>query len=137
MQTARLAFLLLDGALRFEPRVSDGAKVSRGETIATVAGAARGILAGERAALNFLGHLSGIATATAHFVAAANGRAKITCTRKTTPGLRALEKAAVRAGGGSNHRYGLDDAILIKDNHMAVAGGVAEALRRAARTPAT
>ena len=88
----------------------------------------------ERVALNFLGHLSGIATATARFVAAVEGhKAQIVCTRKTTPGLRAVEKYAVRAGGGHNHRFGLDDAVLIKDNHIAIAGGVAEALRRAKR----
>ena len=92
------------------------------------------ILLAERTALNFLGHLSGIATATARFVAAVEGhKAQIVCTRKTTPGLRAVEKYAVRAGGGHNHRFGLDDAVLIKDNHIAIAGGVAEALRRAKR----
>ena len=131
LQPARLAFHLIDPSLLFTPQLSDGGRVSAGQTIATVEGDARGVLAGERVALNFLGHLSGIATATARLVAAAGGKSKITCTRKTTPGLRALEKAAVRAGGGSNHRYGLDDAILIKDNHIAIAGGVAAALRRA------
>jgi nicotinate-nucleotide pyrophosphorylase (carboxylating) len=97
-----------------------------------VSGPARGILTGERTALNFLGHLSGVASATASLVAAAQGsKAKVVCTRKTIPGLRAIEKYAVRAGGGANHRFGLDDAILIKDNHIAIAGGVAQALRRA------
>jgi nicotinate-nucleotide pyrophosphorylase (carboxylating) len=131
VQPARLAFTLIDSGLDFQTKLSDGTRVSRGDTIATVSGNARSLLAGERVALNFLCHLSGVATLTAKFVAAAGGRAKIACTRKTTPGLRLLEKAAVRAGGGSNHRYGLDDAILIKDNHIAVAGSVADALHRA------
>jgi nicotinate-nucleotide pyrophosphorylase (carboxylating) len=101
-------------------------------TVATLAGPARSLLAGERTALNFLCHLSGVATLTARFVEAVDGStATILDTRKTTPGLRALEKAAVAAGGGTNHRMGLDDAILIKDNHMALAGGVGEAVRRA------
>ena len=100
--------------------------------IARISGPARGILTAERTALNFLGHLSGIASVTASIVAAVQGtKAKIVCTRKTTPGLRAVEKYAVRAGGGANHRFGLDDALLIKDNHVAIAGGVAPALRRA------
>ncbi|TGV37777.1 carboxylating nicotinate-nucleotide diphosphorylase, partial [bacterium M00.F.Ca.ET.168.01.1.1] len=107
-------------------------EVSQGEIIATVSGPARTILTAERTALNFLCHLSGIATATASIVDAVRGHdAKIVCTRKTTPGLRALEKYAVRAGGGSNHRFGLDDAILIKDNHIAIAGGIRPALERA------
>jgi nicotinate-nucleotide pyrophosphorylase (carboxylating) len=98
----------------------------------TVAGEARAILAAERVALNFIGHLSGIASATAEFVRRiAHTRARVCCTRKTTPGLRALEKYAVRCGGGFNHRFGLDDAILIKDNHIAVAGGVRAVLERA------
>jgi nicotinate-nucleotide pyrophosphorylase (carboxylating) len=97
-----------------------------------VAGEARSILAAERVALNFIGHLSGIATATAEFVRRiAHTKARVCCTRKTTPGLRALEKYAVRCGGGFNHRFGLDDAILIKDNHIAVAGGVRAVLERA------
>jgi nicotinate-nucleotide pyrophosphorylase (carboxylating) len=131
LQPARLAFHLVDPALRFEAVRQDGDAVSAGESIATIEGSARAILAAERVALNFLGHLSGIATTThrlAAAIAATGAKAKLTCTRKTTPGLRALEKAAVRAGGGSNHRFGLDDAILIKDNHIAVAGGVAAAL---------
>ncbi len=112
--------------------IDDGATVTTGGVIARVSGPARGILMAERTALNFLGHLSGIASATASIVAAVRGtRAKIVCTRKTTPGFRALEKYAVRAGGGANHRFGLDDAILIKDNHIAIAGGIAQALRRA------
>jgi nicotinate-nucleotide pyrophosphorylase (carboxylating) len=131
LQPARLAFQLVDPALRFEAARRDGDAVSATETIATIAGTARAILAAERVALNFLGHLSGVATATHRLVAAivaTGAKAKLTCTRKTIPGLRALQKAAVRAGGGSNHRFGLDDAILIKDNHIAVAGGVAAAL---------
>jgi nicotinate-nucleotide pyrophosphorylase (carboxylating) len=109
----------------------DGANVAR-TALMTVAGPARAILAGERVALNLLGHLSGIATATHEFVRRAAGtRTRICCTRKTTPGLRALEKYAVRCGGGFNHRFGLDDAILIKDNHIAVAGGIGAVLTRA------
>ncbi len=110
----------------------DGDAVAARATLMTIAGDARGILAAERTALNFLGHLSGIATATAALAAKVAGtRARLVCTRKTTPGLRALEKYAVRCGGGFNHRFGLDDAILIKDNHIAVAGGIAAALQRA------
>ena len=98
----------------------------------TVKGAARGILTAERVALNFLCHLSGVASRTAAFVAAVAGtKARITCTRKTVPGLRALQKYAVRLGGGSNHRFGLDDSVLIKDNHVAVAGGIRPAIERA------
>ena len=100
--------------------------------IATIEGPARALLTGERTALNFLCHLSGIASATATLVSAAEGtKARIVCTRKTTPGLRALEKYAVRAGGGGNHRFGLDDAILIKDNHIALAGDIRTAIERA------
>jgi nicotinate-nucleotide pyrophosphorylase (carboxylating) len=110
----------------------DGAAVDARATLLTVAGPARALLAGERVALNFLGHLSGIATATAAFVHRIGNRAtRVTCTRKTTPGLRALEKYAVRCGGGFNHRFGLDDAMLIKDNHIAVAGGIRAVLARA------
>jgi len=111
---------------------ADGATVAAGALLMRIVGPARTILAAERTALNFLGHLSGIATATAAFVrAVAHTEARICCTRKTTPGLRALEKYAVRCGGGFNHRFGLDDAILIKDNHIAVAGGIAAVLKRA------
>ncbi|HXW23643.1 MAG TPA: carboxylating nicotinate-nucleotide diphosphorylase [Xanthobacteraceae bacterium] len=111
---------------------SDGGSVGASTALMRVAGDARAILGAERVALNFLGHLSGIATATAAFVeAVVHTEARICCTRKTTPGLRALEKYAVRCGGGFNHRFGLDDAILIKDNHIAVAGGIAAVLRRA------
>jgi nicotinate-nucleotide pyrophosphorylase (carboxylating) len=110
----------------------DGATVAAGRPLMRIAGPARAILSAERAALNFLGHLSGIASATAAYVrAVAHTKARICCTRKTTPGLRALEKYAVRCGGGFNHRFGLDDAILIKDNHIAVAGGIAAVLARA------
>jgi nicotinate-nucleotide pyrophosphorylase (carboxylating) len=96
-----------------------------------ITGDARAVLGAERVALNFLGHLSGVATATNAFVRKANGRTRICCTRKTTPGLRALEKYAVRCGGGFNHRFGLDDAMLIKDNHIAVAGSIRAVLERA------
>lgn len=110
----------------------DGADVTPGDVIATVSGRARDLLTGERVALNLLGHLSGVATATRAAVAAVADRgARVADTRKTTPGLRALEKYAVRVGGGANHRFGLGDAVLIKDNHIAVAGGIAPALERA------
>jgi nicotinate-nucleotide pyrophosphorylase (carboxylating) len=133
LASARLAFHLMDPATGFVPCVADGGDVVAGTVIARVEGNARSILAAERVALNLLCHLSGIATATSLLCAEAgrHGAARIVCTRKTTPGLRALEKHAVRAGGGANHRYGLDDAILIKDNHIALAGGVAAALQRA------
>jgi nicotinate-nucleotide pyrophosphorylase (carboxylating) len=113
-------------------QVGDGAAVKAGTALMRVTGPARAILSAERVALNFLGHLSGVATATAAFVArVAHTQARICCTRKTTPGMRALEKYAVRCGGGFNHRFGLDDGILIKDNHIAVAGGIAAVLARA------
>jgi nicotinate-nucleotide pyrophosphorylase (carboxylating) len=129
---ARLAFELLDRTVAVQTLAGEGSAVAAGTELALVRGPARSVLAAERVALNFLGRLSGIATATADLVAvAAPHGAGITCTRKTTPGLRALEKRAVRAGGGRNHRFGLDDAILIKDNHVAAAGGVVPALRRA------
>jgi nicotinate-nucleotide pyrophosphorylase (carboxylating) len=132
LDLAKLAFELIDPNIVVTVEAQDGARVAPGQIIAKLFGPARGILTAERTALNFLGHLSGIASATASIVAAVRGtNAKIVCTRKTTPGLRAAEKYAVRAGGGANHRFGLDDAILIKDNHVAIAGGVAEALRRA------
>lgn len=132
LDLAKLAIELIDPKIAVQIEREDGARVSPGHVIARVNGPARGILTAERTALNFLGHLSGVATATASVVAAVQGtKAKIVCTRKTTPGLRAVEKYAVRAGGGANHRFGLDDAILIKDNHVAVAGGVAQALRLA------
>ncbi len=127
-----LAFHLIDPTIKIEMAKSDGDKISRGDTLAFVEGPARGILTSERTALNFLCHLSGISTATASVVGAIAGHAsKIVCTRKTTPGLRAIEKYAVRAGGGSNHRFGLDDAVLIKDNHIAIAGGIRAAVEAA------
>ena len=110
----------------------DGAQIQRGTHLLTIAGPARAILCAERTALNFVGRLSGIATLTADHVRRTAGTdLRICCTRKTTPGLRALEKYAVRCGGGFNHRFGLDDAILIKDNHIAVAGGIRPVLKRA------
>ena len=122
----------LRGGASVELLAHSGNSLQKGRTFATVSGKARTLLECERVALNFLGHLSGIATATAAFVRLVAGtRARVCCTRKTTPGLRALEKYAVRCGGGFNHRFGLDDAILIKDNHIAVAGGIAAVLRRA------
>ena len=131
---AARVFELADPAVRFEPLCHDGDHVAPGTALARVRGPARAVLAAERTALNFLGHLSGIATLTARFAAAVAGTdTRILDTRKTTPGLRALEKYAVRAGGGSNHRMGLHDAVLIKDNHLAVAGGVAAAVRAARR----
>lgn len=129
---AEAAFRLINPAIRFEALVTDGARVDPGTMIARISGPARGLLSAERVALNYLMHLSGIATYTARFAdTISHTKAKVTCTRKTIPGLRALEKYAVRCGGGSSHRYGLDDAILIKDNHIAVAGGIAEALTAA------
>jgi nicotinate-nucleotide pyrophosphorylase (carboxylating) len=131
LDLASLAFQLIDPAIVVVTERADGAMVSPGEIIAIVRGPARGILTAERTALNFLCHLSGIASATASIVAAVRDyKAKIVCTRKTTPGLRAVEKYAVRAGGGSNHRFGLDDAVLIKDNHIAIAGGITPAVER-------
>jgi nicotinate-nucleotide pyrophosphorylase (carboxylating) len=128
---ARLALAALDPAGVFHARAQDGAVVSAGDTLATVDANARALLAAERVALNLLCRLSGVATLTAAYVARAAGtRARIIDTRKTTPGLRILEKYAVRCGGGSNHRFGLDDAILIKDNHVAACGGVGAALAR-------
>ncbi|HEY1944169.1 MAG TPA: carboxylating nicotinate-nucleotide diphosphorylase [Roseiarcus sp.] len=132
LDVAKLAFELMDPELVFDFVRRDGARVAPGETVARISGPARGLLSAERVALNFLCRLSGVATATAGLVAAVAGsKARIVCTRKTTPMLRALEKYAVRAGGGSNHRFGLDDAVLIKDNHVAVAGGIAPAIQRA------
>lgn len=129
---AETAFRLLDPSLRFERLVHDGQHFSERTTLARVSGSAIAILSGERVALNYLGRLSGIATLTARYVEAVRGtQAKIVCTRKTTPGLRAAEKYAVKCGGGANHRFGLDDAVLIKDNHIAVAGGIVPALRAA------
>jgi nicotinate-nucleotide pyrophosphorylase (carboxylating) len=132
LDLARLAFQLIDPLIEMHIERGDGAALAPGDLIATISGPARGILTAERVALNLLCRLSGIATATASVVAAVRGyKADIVCTRKTTPGLRAIEKYAVRVGGGSNHRFGLDDAVLIKDNHVAIAGSVTEALKRA------
>jgi nicotinate-nucleotide pyrophosphorylase (carboxylating) len=132
LDLAALAFRLIDPAIRFEALIEDGALVKPGARVAVVEGPARGVLTAERVALNFVSRMSGVASATAKLSAAlSHTRARIVCTRKTTPLLRAIEKYAVRAGGGSNHRFGLDDAVLIKDNHVAVAGSVAEAIRRA------
>lgn len=129
---ARIAFALMDPSIRFEPRLRDGARLKAGDELARVEGPARAILSAERTALNFLGHLSGVATATARIADAIRPYGtRVTCTRKTLPGLRMVQKYAVRVGGGSNHRYGLDDAVLIKDNHVAVAGGVRAAVERA------
>jgi nicotinate-nucleotide pyrophosphorylase (carboxylating) len=134
LQVALAAFRLLDPSLALAARAADGQDVAAGAVLATVRGAARSILSAERTALNLLGRLCGIATATRDLVAAtAPHGARVVCTRKTTPGLRALEKYAVRAGGGSNHRFGLDDAVLIKDNHRALAGGLRPAVERARR----
>ncbi|MGO7087351.1 carboxylating nicotinate-nucleotide diphosphorylase [Rhizobium leguminosarum] len=132
LEAADLAFALVDPEIVMRRHLQDGDAVKPGDVIATIEGPSRGLLSAERTALNFLGHLSGIATVTAGIAAAIMGtKASVACTRKTTPGLRALEKYAVRAGGGMNHRFALYDAVLIKDNHVAIAGGVAEAIRRA------
>lgn len=129
---ARLAVLALDPAARFEALAADGDRVPAGAVLARVEAGARALLSAERTALNLLGRLSGVASLTRAYVDAVEGTgARIADTRKTTPGLRHLEKYAVRCGGGLNHRFGLDDAILIKDNHIAACGGVGEALRRA------
>ncbi len=129
---AAATFRRLDPAIAIAASARDGDSVPAGTTLMTIAGTARAILSAERTALNFAGHLSGIATATAALVAKVAGtKARVTDTRKTTPGLRALQKYAVRCGGGFNHRFGLDDAILIKDNHIAVAGGIRAALEGA------
>ncbi|WP_138421883.1 carboxylating nicotinate-nucleotide diphosphorylase [Maritimibacter alexandrii] len=125
MQIARIAFGLVDPSLEIEPLVEDGDTIAPGDTLMRIRGKAASILSGERVALNFAGRLSGIATMTESFVAKTEGtKTRITCTRKTTPGLRVVEKLAVLHGGGFNHRYSLSDAILIKDNHIAAAGGV-------------
>lgn len=132
LRIACRAFTLLDQRVQIDFRAADGDDVAAGTVLAVVSGPARAILSAERVALNLLGRLSGIATQTRRVVALVGGtRARVADTRKTTPGLRALEKYAVRVGGGSNHRFGLDDAALIKDNHVGVAGGVGPAVRRA------
>jgi len=132
LPVAAAVFRRLDPQVEIVAHLRDGAKVAAKAALLTVAGDARALLAAERTALNFVGHLSGIASAAAEFVSRiAHTKARVCCTRKTTPGLRALQKYAVRCGGGFNHRFGLDDAILIKDNHIAVAGGVGAVLARA------
>jgi nicotinate-nucleotide pyrophosphorylase (carboxylating) len=129
---ALAAFRLVDRDIDTRVERGDGARVDGGDVVMRIEGPSRGILAAERVALNFLGRLSGVATQTALYVDAAAGtRAKIVCTRKTTPGLRAFEKYAVRCGGGKNHRFGLHDAMMIKDNHIIAAGGIAAALTAA------
>jgi nicotinate-nucleotide pyrophosphorylase (carboxylating) len=129
---AMRVFQLIDSAVRVTPKLADGARVTPGTVLMEVSGPARALLKAERVSLNFLGHLSGIATATAEIAdVIAHTRAKVCDTRKTTPGLRVLEKYAVRCGGGANHRMGLYDMVLIKDNHIAAAGGVAKAIKAA------
>jgi nicotinate-nucleotide pyrophosphorylase (carboxylating) len=131
LSIASVVFMRLDPKVEFTSAVSDGAEVREGDVVCTIRGPARTILTGERTALNFLQRLSGIATMTRKFVDAIAGtETRILDTRKTTPGLRTLEKAAVKAGGGENHRVGLYDMVLIKENHIAIAGGVAEAIKR-------
>ena len=132
LEAGLMSFELLDPSLKIERLVPDGSRVERSQAVARICGRARPVLAAERTALNLVCRLSGVATATRSLVDAIEGHnAKIVCTRKTTPGLRILEKEAVRLGGGANHRFGLDDAMLIKDNHVVMAGGVKQALRRA------
>ena len=132
MQIAQMAFLMIDRKLEINTLIKDGSRVSPKDTCMTIEGDAKSILMAERVALNFAGRLSAISTMTSNFVSETEGtKAKITCTRKTTPGLRLVEKEAVRHGGGSNHRYGLNDAIMIKDNHIAAAGSIKEVLERA------
>ncbi len=132
LDLAAAAFRLVGDGVEFSPRVADGDRVAAGDVVATVTGPARLVMSAERVALNFLNHLSGIATLTREYVDAVAGTgAQICDTRKTTPGLRAFQKYAVRCGGGANHRYSLDDAILIKDNHIAVAGSVTAAYHAA------
>jgi nicotinate-nucleotide pyrophosphorylase (carboxylating) len=129
---AAAAFRLIDPAITFDVALPDGSRLAPGDVIATVSGPARGILTAERTALNFLCHLSGVASGTRGIADAIAGtRAQVCCTRKTMPGLRFAQKYAVRVGGGSNHRFGLDDAVLIKDNHVAIAGGERAAVERA------
>lgn len=137
LDAAMLAAWLIDTDLEFAIAAGDGARVKPGETIAQISGSARSMLMAERTVLNFIGRLSGVATLTRQYVDAVEGMGVIiACTRKTTPGMRALEKRAVRLGGGGAHRYGLNDAMLIKDNHIAAAGGIAQALERAHKAAA-
>ncbi len=129
MALARAAFAAMDESIVFEALTRDGDRLSPGQDVARISGPARAVLSAERVALNYLCHMSGIATLTAQYAdAIAHTKASVCCTRKTIPGLRAFEKYAVRCGGGSNHRYGLFDAVLIKDNHIAIAGGVKQAI---------
>jgi nicotinate-nucleotide pyrophosphorylase (carboxylating) len=129
---AECAFHMIDPDLKFTVKLPDGSQAKAGALVATIEGSARSILTAERVALNFTGHLSGVSTATHALVNAVKGTtARIVCTRKTTPGLRVLEKYAVRCGGGFNHRFGLDDAVLIKDNHIAAAGSISKAVKAA------
>ena len=129
---AAWAFRLIDPRIELGVALPDGSRTRSGDLIATVSGPARGVLTAERVALNFLTHLSGVASATRSIADAIAGtKAQVCCTRKTMPGLRAAQKYAIRVGGGSNHRFGLDDAVLIKDNHVAIAGGVRPAVERA------
>ena len=131
---AAMAFRLVDPSIEIAIERPDGTPLAPGDRIATIAGPARGMLTAERVALNFLGHLSGVASGAATLVEAVHDhKARICCTRKTMPGLRALQKYAVRVGGGMNHRFGLDDGVLIKDNHVAVAGGIRPAILAARR----
>ena len=132
MDLARLSFALVDAQIEFIAQVVDGETVAAGTVLAIVSGNARHLLTAERTALNFMTHLSGIATATRQIVdSVAEYPAQITCTRKTIPGLRTVQKYAVRCGGGRNHRLGLDDAILVKDNHIAIAGDIKTAIQQA------
>jgi nicotinate-nucleotide pyrophosphorylase (carboxylating) len=132
LDAALLAFELMDPTIATHVEKPDGSRLAKGDTIAVIKGPARGMLSAERVALNFLCHLSGIATATAGVVEAVKGtKARVICTRKTIPGMRDLQKYAVRVGGGFNHRLGLDDAVLIKDNHIAAANGIKPAIARA------
>jgi nicotinate-nucleotide pyrophosphorylase (carboxylating) len=131
LPVAATAFHLMDPDVDISWHRHDGDVVEADQTLAVIRGSARGLLSAERTALNFLGRLSGIASATQGLAQAVQGYAtRVVCTRKTTPGMRLLEKYAVRCGGGANHRFGLDDAVLIKDNHLVVAGGITEAVRR-------
>jgi nicotinate-nucleotide pyrophosphorylase (carboxylating) len=132
LDLALLAYELVDPRVQVKVEKPDGSRIAPGDVIALVHGPSRGILTGERVALNFLCHMSGIASATATIMTAIQPhKARVVCTRKTMPGLRIVQKYAVRVGGGANHRFGLDDAVLIKDNHIAVAGGVRAAVARA------
>ena len=130
-EVAASVFRLLDPAVEIAHLVTDGCDVAAGTSVLRLHGSARAVLTAERTALNLLGHLSGVATLTRAYVRAVAGTsARVVCTRKTTPALRNLEKYAVRCGGGANHRFGLDDAVLIKDNHLVIAGGIREAVER-------